>query len=32
MYPDNASKEVYEREYFQGSAEDDGWLDGWSSC
>ncbi len=27
MYPDNASKEVYEREYFQGSAEDDG---GWT--
>ena len=27
MYPDNVSKEVYEREYFQGSAEDDG---GWT--
>lgn len=27
MYPDNVSKEVYEREYFQGSAEDNG---GWT--
>ena len=27
MYPDNVSKEVYEKEYFQGSAEDDG---GWT--
>ena len=27
MYPDNVAKEVYEREYFQGSAEDDG---GWT--
>lgn len=27
MYPDNVSKEVYEREYFQGSIEDDG---GWT--
>lgn len=27
IYPDNVSKEVYEREYFQGSAEDDG---GWT--
>lgn len=27
MYPDNVSREVYEREYFQGSAEDDG---GWT--
>lgn len=27
MYPDNVSKEVYEREYFQGSVEDNG---GWT--
>lgn len=27
IYPDNVSKEVYEKEYFQGSDEDDG---GWS--